>query len=132
MKSLNAIKIEDKAIKKEKYNEVAKYVRAIIRKSELAKIINKKSYKDAQKELLSAHFDINVMRCNNEIIYQVLNSNAEKYIKDREQVLLLNQEILNLSPSQKEIHSLCTTDKAHLYLIAHQISAAIILDDNFF
>lgn len=132
MKNLNIIRIEDKAIKKEKYNEVAKYVRAIIRKSELAKILSKKSFKDAQEELLNAHFDIDVMSCSNEIIYQVLTSNAEKYIKDREQVLLLNQEILNLSPSEKEINSLCTTDKTHLYLIAHQISAAIILDDDFF
>lgn len=132
MKTLNAIKIEDKAIKKEKYNEVAKYVRAIIRKSERTKILSKKSFKDAQEELLNAHFDIDVMNCNNEIIYQVLTSNAEKYIKDKEQFLLLNQEILNLSPPKKELHSLCTTDKVHLYLIAHQISAAINLDDNFF
>ena len=51
MKNLDEIKIQDRALKREKNVEVMQYVRAIIRNDELDKILKKRSFRDGQNEL---------------------------------------------------------------------------------
>ena len=130
MKDLNKIRIRDNALKTGKTVEVIKYVQAIIRNKELSNIVNKRSFIEANKELSSAHAGIDVIECSDKVVYQVLKTKSEKYIADRKQFILLKKECAEL-PSLTEIENLCTTDKAHLFLIAHDFWTSVVFDDKF-
>lgn len=91
MKNLDEIKIQDRALKREKNVEVMQYVRAIIRNDELDKILKKRSFRDGQNELWNSHADIDAMTCDEDVVYQVLKAKASQYIEDRKNVVLLKK-----------------------------------------
>lgn len=131
MKNLDEIKIQDRALKREKNVEVMQYVRAIIRNDELDKILKKRSFRDGQNELWNSHADIDAMTCDEDVVYQVLKAKASQYIEDRKNVVLL-KKICRELPALKEINELCVTDKMHLILIAHELCPSINFAVSFF
>ena len=105
MKILDEIKIQDRALKREKNVEVMQYVRAIIRNDELDKILKKRSFRDGQNELWNSHADIDAMTCDEDVVYQVLKAKASQYIEDRKNVVLL-KKICRELPALKDINEL--------------------------
>ena len=100
----------DQALKESVALEVKDYVLSLIRHTELTRILNKKSFIDAKEALDNAHVNIDVMRCKDEIVYQVLGEKAVKFIKDRDEVKNL-YVICSELPAMNEIKSLCITDQ---------------------
>lgn len=121
----------DRALKGAFALEVKDYVLSLIRHTELTRILNKKSFRDAKVALDNAHVDIDAMRCKDEIVYRVLREKAAKFIKDRDKVKNL-YEICSELPTINEITSLCITDQVHIILIAHTIFKDVIFDNNIF
>ena len=121
----------DQALKESVALEVKDYVLSLIRHTELTRILNKKSFIDAKEALDNAHVNIDVMRCKDEIVYQVLGEKAVKFIKDRDEVKNL-YVICSELPAMNEIKSLCITDQVHIILIAHIMCNDVIFDNNIF
>ena len=61
--------VDDRATKKSGTSEVKKYVMSLVRYTELERILNKKSFKNAKIALDNAHISIDVMNCKDEIFY---------------------------------------------------------------
>lgn len=131
MKNLGEIIIRDRALKNESDAIVVQYIYSLIRNKELSRITLNKSFRDAKKELENAHIKIDAMICDESVIRQVLKSEAEKYIADRKNVILLREKCKNL-PSLSEINSLDFTDRVHLILQAHRYYKYVQLDEMLF
>lgn len=124
--------VDDRAMKKSGTSEVKKYVMSLVRHTELERILNKKSFKNAKIALDNAHISIDVMNCKDEIVYQVLGRNkAEKFIKDRDELNAL-YEICSELPTINDFASLSITDQVHIILIAHTICKQIVFTNNIF
>lgn len=107
------------------------YVRSLVRNTELAKALDKKSFKDGKKAIESAHADIDPMTCDESIIYQVLKTDGGQFIKDRKEVLALRSEVEDCI-SIDEVTSLCLNDRVHVTLMAHEIYKSVQLDADIF
>ena len=121
----------DRALKGSFALEVKDYVLSLIRHAEITRILNRKSFIDAKLALDNSHVNMDVMRCEDEIVYQVLREKAAKFIKDRDEVKNL-YEICSELPTMNEITSLSITDQVHIVLIAHTIFKNIVFDNNIF
>lgn len=106
----------DRALKGAFALEVKDYVLSLIRHTELTRILNKKSFRDAKLELYNSHVNMDVMSCKDEIVYRVLREKAAKFIKDRDEVKNL-YEICSELPTMNEITSLCITDQLIKYIL---------------
>ena len=112
--------------------DFAGYVRTLVRNTELARMQDKKSFKDGKKALEDAHVDIDVMTCDVKIINEVLGVDAGQFIKDREEIIALKEEIASLPITIDKVTALCPTDRVHITLMAHAIYKSVQLDIDIF
>lgn len=111
--------------------DFAGHVRTLVRNNELSRMQDKKSFKDGKKALEDAHADIDVMTCDASIINQTLGNDAGQFIKDREEIIALKDEIATLLPIDN-VTALCPTDRVHITLMAHAIYSGVLLDAELF
>lgn len=111
--------------------DFAGHVRTLVRNTELSRMQEKKSFKDGKKALEDAHADIDVMTCDTSIINQTLGNDAGQFIKDREEIIALKDEIATLLPNDN-VTALCPTDRVHITLMAHAIYKSVQLDIDIF
>lgn len=107
------------------------YVRSLIRNKELSRMQDKKSFKDGKKKLEDLHADIDVLTCDEKTINEALGNDAGQFIKDRNEIVELNEEIKNLLPIDN-VTALCPTDRVHITLMAHAIYKNVQLDADIF
>lgn len=107
------------------------YVRTLVRNTELSRMLDKKSYKDGKKALEDAHADIDVLTCEADIVNKTLGNDAGQFIKDREEIIALKDEVATLLPIDS-VTSLCPTDRVHITLMAHAIYKNVQLDADIF
>lgn len=108
------------------------HVRTLVRHTELLRIQDKKSFKDGKKALEDAHANIDVMTCEKSIINETLGNDAGQFIKDREEIITLKDEIASLPITIEQVTSLCPTDRVHIALMAHAIYKNVQLDADIF
>ena len=111
--------------------DFAGHVRTLVRNTELSRMQDKKSFKDGKKALEDLHADIDVMTCDASIINQTLGNDAGQFIKDREEIITLKDEIATLLPIDN-VTALCPTDRVHITLMAHAIYKNVQLDADIF
>lgn len=71
------------------------------------------------------------MTCDATIINQTLGNDAGQFIKDREEIIALKDEIATLLPIDN-VTALCPTDRVHITLMAHAIYKNVQLDADIF
>ena len=111
--------------------DFAGYVKTLVRNKELSRMQDKISFKDGKKALEDAHADIDVLTCDASIINQTLGNDAGQFIKDREEIIALKDEIATLLPIDN-VTALCPTDRVHITLMAHAIYKNVQLDADIF
>ena len=111
--------------------DFAGYVRTLVRNTELSRMQDKKTFKDGKKKLEDLHANIDVMTCDDSIINQTLGNDAGQFIKDREEIIALKDEIATLIPIDN-VTALCPTDRVHITLMAHAIYKNVQLDADIF
>lgn len=112
--------------------DFAGYVRTLVRTTELSRMQDKKSFKDGKKAIEDAHAHIDVLTCEESIINTVLGVDAGQFIKDRNEVVALKEEVASLPISIEHVTALCPTDKVHITLMAHAIYKNVQLDADIF
>lgn len=123
--------VKSDALKVETGLVMIDYVRSLVRNKELAKALEKKSFKEGKAALEKAHADIDPMTCKEATIYEVLKTEGGQFIKDRKEVLALRSEVADCIPLD-EVTSLCPTDRVHITLMAHAIYKNVQLDADIF
>ena len=111
--------------------DFAGHVRTLVRNTELSRMQDKKSFKDGKKKLEDLHADIDVLTCDEKTINETLGVDAGQFIKDRNEIVELNEEIKNLIPIDN-VTALCPTDRVHITLMAHAIYKNVQLDADIF
>lgn len=111
--------------------DFAGHVRTLVRNTELSRMQDKKSFKDGKKKLEDLHADIDVLTCDEKTINETLDVDAGQFIKDRNEIVELNEEIKNLIPIDN-VTALCPTDRVHITLMAHAIYKNVQLDADIF
>lgn len=134
MENLENIQIQDMALKREKLNKVIMYIHALIRNTELSKMLKNKKFTDEQQVILNRYdyytgFD--ALTCDDDMVTRVLSERAGHYLEHRKKVVELKR-ICQVLPSISEISSLHVTDKTHIYLLANKIYPSVIFDRCFF
>lgn len=112
--------------------DFAGYVRTLVRHTELSRMQDKKSFKDGKKALEDLHANIDVMTCEKSIINEALGVDAGQFIKDREEIIALKEEIASLPITIDQVTALCPTDRVHITLMAHAIYKNVQLDADIF
>ena len=111
--------------------DFAGHVRTLVRNTELSRMQDKKSFKDGKKKLEDLHADIDVLTCDEKTINETLGNDAGQFIKDRNEIVELKEEIKNLIPIDN-VTALCPTDRVHITLMAHAIYKNVQLDADIF
>ena len=111
--------------------DFAGHVRTLVRNTELSRMQDKKSFKDGKKKLEDLHADINVLTCDEKTINETLGVDAGQFIKDRNEIVELKEEIKTLIPIDN-VTALCPTDRVHITLMAHAIYKNVQLDADIF
>ena len=117
---------------KDKNFDFGGHVRTSVRNKELSVLQDKKTYKDSKKALEDAHADIDILTCDESIINTVLKNDAGQFIKDRNEVVALKEEIASLPITIDQVTALCPTDRVHITLMAHAIYKNVQLDADIF
>jgi hypothetical protein len=126
---LDDVVMLDKALKNEYSSKIKRYIESLIRHEELSKITNKKRYKDSKRLIYEA--DFSPLTCEKNIIRQILKEKADLFIKDMEEITMLEKMCSEL-PTIQEIRGLSTIDRVHIELLAHVIFKYVTLDEDVF
>lgn len=118
--------VYDKAAKQQYKSEIIAYVKALVRNAELENILCSKRYKKSSEELQSCYVEIDILTCDDIVIQQALGFEAERFIKDRKNILSLYEEINKLPPIS-DLKTLSITDQIHIVLLAHKLYKKINL-----
>lgn len=94
------------------------YVTMIIRHSELTRLVNKKSWKDALDILESAHVGIDVLTLPDSDVNTALGIDAGQFLKDKAEYLALNAEISGLPITWKDVTGLDMVSRVNLTLLS--------------
>ena len=84
MENLENIQIQDMALKREKLNKVIMYIHALIRNTELSKMLKNKKFTDEQQVILNRYdyytgFD--ALTCDDDMVTRVLSERAGESVK---------------------------------------------------
>lgn len=107
------------------------YVTSLVRNTELSRMQDKKSFKDGKETLEKDHPGIDIMTCDETLIYQSLKNDAGQFIKDRKEISDLTNECASCIPLEN-VTSLTITDRVHITLMAHAIYKNVLLDADIF
>ncbi len=121
------IVVKSNCIKPDTSISVLDLVTSLIRNTELRNILNNKMYKDGKDLLEKSITNADVLTLENSEIQKVLGNDAGEFIKKRDEVVALKKELESCVPFE-QVTSLSTTDKTHVYLIAHTCYNGVKLD----
>lgn len=110
---------------------VLDYVTALVRHTELARMQDKDTFKKGKKKIEDDHAGIDIMICDESVINVSLGNDAGQFIKDRAEIISLQEECEKCLPMDK-ITALCPTDRVHVTLMAHTIYKNVLLDSDIF
>ena len=92
----------------------------------------KKIFKDGKRKIQNDHaIKIDVMTADEGLIHTSLGKDTEAFIKARQEVLDLQEEVKKCVPIQ-EVKKLSITDYVQILLMAHAIKRNIVLDQKLF
>lgn len=132
MIKLDGVVVENKALKQGREPEVYEYVKTIVREEELLQAKEKKIFKDGKRKIQNDHaIIIDVMTADQDLIHTSLGKDTEAFIKARQEVLDLQEEVKKCVPIQ-EVKKLSITDYVQILLMAHAIKRNIVLDQKLF
>ena len=103
--------------------DFAGHVKTLVRNTELSRMQDKKSFKDGKKALEDAHADIDVLTCDASIINQTLGNDAGQFIKDREEIIALKEEIATLLPIDNVVATEFSNDAESKVVASNEIPA---------
>jgi hypothetical protein len=122
--------IKETSLKNKNFNTF-KHVETLIRNKELEKALAKKSFRDGKTILEDDHTDIDVLTCSESVIKTSLGNDAGQFIKDRDEIIALQNEVDKCLPLE-DVTSLDMTDRVSVTLIAHAIYSSVVLDSDIF
>ena len=113
MIKLDGVVVENKALKQGREPEVYEYVKTIVREEELLQAKEKKIFKDGKRKIQNDHaIIIDVMTADQDLIHTSLGKDTEAFIKARQEVLDLQEEVKKCVPIQ-EVKKLSITDSVN-------------------
>ena len=119
--------VKSNCVKAETSINVLDLVTSLIRNTELRKVLDNKDYKDGKNLLEKSIAGADILTLASTEIQKVLGNDAGNFIKKRDEVVALKKELESCVPFER-VTSLSTTDKTHVYLIAHTCYSGVKLD----
>lgn len=112
---------------------VRDYMESLIYHTKLKRLLNKRSFKEVETILHNAYADIDIMKENEKIIYEILKDNAKanQFLNDRRDITNLQENCSEL-PSINDFYALPLTDRVHITLLAHTMYTYIVFDEEIF
>ena len=112
---------------------VRDYMESLIYHTKLKRLLNKRSFKEVETILHNAYADIDIMKENEKIIYEILKDNAKanQFLNDRRDITNLQENCSEL-PSMNDFYTLPLTDRVHITLLAHTMYTYIVFDEEIF